>query len=37
MLHAARLGFDHPASGERVTFESPVPADMAAVLAELSD
>ena len=28
-LHAKRLSFLHPASGERVTFESPVPEDLA--------
>ena len=27
-LHAARLGFDHPATGERVEFESPLPDDL---------
>jgi 23S rRNA pseudouridine1911/1915/1917 synthase len=27
-LHAHRLDFDHPATGERVTFESPYPADL---------
>jgi 23S rRNA pseudouridine1911/1915/1917 synthase len=27
MLHAWKLGFSHPRSGERVTFESPIPAD----------
>jgi 23S rRNA pseudouridine1911/1915/1917 synthase len=34
-LHAARLGFTHPTSGERLTFESPLPADLAAVLSTL--
>lgn len=28
-LHAARLEFDHPRSGERLRFESPLPADLA--------
>jgi len=28
-LHAFRLAFDHPATGERVAFESPVPPDLA--------
>jgi 23S rRNA pseudouridine1911/1915/1917 synthase len=32
MLHAASLAFDHPASGERLRFETPLPADMAALL-----
>jgi len=27
-LHAARLSFDHPATGKRVTFEAPLAADM---------
>lgn len=34
-LHAATLGFDHPATGERVEFASPLPADMATLLAAL--
>jgi 23S rRNA pseudouridine1911/1915/1917 synthase len=34
-LHAARLGFVHPASGEMLRFESPLPADLAAALAAL--
>lgn len=32
-LHAERLGFDHPGSGERMVFESPLPADLAEVIA----
>ena len=35
-LHARRLSFDHPDSGERLTVEAPVPADMAAVLEALA-
>jgi 23S rRNA pseudouridine1911/1915/1917 synthase len=31
-LHAARLGFEHPASGEELEFESALPADMQALL-----
>lgn len=31
-LHARRLSFHHPATGERVAFESAVPADLAAPL-----
>jgi 23S rRNA pseudouridine1911/1915/1917 synthase len=27
MLHAWKLGFTHPASGEKVAFESPIPLD----------
>ncbi len=35
LLHAASLGFDHPATGERVEFESPPPADFEAVVRRL--
>jgi 23S rRNA pseudouridine1911/1915/1917 synthase len=31
-LHAHRLAFDHPLSGERISFQSPLPADLAAAL-----
>jgi len=31
-LHACRLSLDHPASGERRTWESPLPPDLDAVL-----
>jgi len=34
-LHAHRLGIDHPATGERLTLEAPLPADMEGVLAFL--
>jgi 23S rRNA pseudouridine1911/1915/1917 synthase len=34
-LHAARLAFEHPFSGEPVDVESPLPPDLAAVLARL--
>ena len=34
-LHAARLAFTHPSSGERVSFESPLPEDLQALLAAL--
>jgi 23S rRNA pseudouridine1911/1915/1917 synthase len=27
-LHASSLGFEHPASGEWVTFETPLPDDL---------
>lgn len=27
-LHAKTLGFDHPATGERMSFESPIPEDL---------
>jgi 23S rRNA pseudouridine1911/1915/1917 synthase len=35
MLHAARLAFTHPISGEALTFEAPVPEDMATLLRTL--
>ncbi|MEI6236568.1 MAG: RluA family pseudouridine synthase [Planctomycetota bacterium] len=31
-LHAVRLSFDHPATGQRVSFEAPLHADMANAL-----
>ena len=34
-LHAAALAFDHPVSGERLSFEAPLPADFAGLLAAL--
>ncbi|WP_407696406.1 RluA family pseudouridine synthase [Sphingomicrobium astaxanthinifaciens] len=34
-LHAARLGFIHPASGDRLSFESALPSDMAELVAAL--
>ena len=34
-LHATRLAFTHPSSGERVSFESPLPEDLQALLAAL--
>ena len=34
-LHAATLGFRHPVTGERLSFSSPLPADMAGLLAAL--
>ena len=34
-LHASQLGFDHPGTGERCRFESPLPPDLEAVLATL--
>jgi 23S rRNA pseudouridine1911/1915/1917 synthase len=35
MLHAFRLGMQHPRTGERLTFEAPLPEDMRRLLAEL--
>ncbi len=37
MLHAATLAFNHPGTGEHVTFEAPLPADMLALLAALRE
>jgi 23S rRNA pseudouridine1911/1915/1917 synthase len=34
-LHAARLAFTHPGTGERLRFESPLPADLEELLARL--
>jgi 23S rRNA pseudouridine1911/1915/1917 synthase len=31
-LHAEHLAFDHPASGERMAFDAPLPADLRTVL-----
>jgi 23S rRNA pseudouridine1911/1915/1917 synthase len=36
MLHAARLSFLHPRSGERVTVSAELPADLTGVLGRLS-
>ena len=33
-LHAQTLSFDHPVTGKRLSFESPLPEDMEAVLAK---
>jgi len=35
-LHATRLSFAHPASGEPLTFESPLPPDLLTVLTHLT-
>ncbi|MEA3055323.1 MAG: rRNA synthase [Actinomycetota bacterium] len=35
-LHAHRLAFDHPATGERVSFDSPLPPELTEALARLS-
>ena len=34
-LHSAHLAFDHPTTGERCRFESPLPPDLEAVLVSL--
>jgi len=36
-LHAHTLSFDHPVTGERLSFESPLPAELDAVLAALRE
>ncbi len=36
-LHAARLGFEHPDSGESMAFEAPPPADFSALLDALRE
>ncbi len=35
-LHAASLGFDHPATGARMEFESPLPADIELLMKNLT-
>jgi 23S rRNA pseudouridine1911/1915/1917 synthase len=35
MLHARELSFEHPSTGQRLSFDQPVPEDMQAVLAGL--
>lgn len=35
MLHARTLGFNHPQTGARMRFESPLPDDLQALLAQL--
>ena len=37
MLHAWRLGLTHPHTGEVMTFESPIPEDMAVLMEKLED
>jgi len=34
-LHAAELTFEHPVTGKRLRFESPLPHEMAALVAAL--
>jgi 23S rRNA pseudouridine955/2504/2580 synthase len=36
-LHARRLAFDHPASGERVVLEAPLPPECVKLLARMTD
>ncbi len=37
MLHAWKLGFDHPVSGKRLDFEAVLPQDMADLTADLAE
>ncbi|MFO0681861.1 MAG: RluA family pseudouridine synthase [Sandaracinus sp.] len=37
MLHCARVELPHPATGERLTIEAPIPADLEAAWASLRD
>lgn len=37
MLHAWKLGFEHPRTHERLMFEAPVPPDMAEVLGRVAE
>lgn len=37
MLHSTTIGFDHPVTGEHMSFESPLPADIVDVIARLSN
>ncbi len=36
-LHAARLAFDHPATGERISVEAPLPADLQVALERITE
>jgi len=36
-LHARQLAFDHPASGERLTLQAPLPAECVTLLTRLSE
>jgi 23S rRNA pseudouridine1911/1915/1917 synthase len=36
LLHAERLGFEHPFTGARIVIESPVPADFVELLADFA-
>jgi len=37
MLHAARLGFTHPVTGQEMTFSAPIPEDMQGALNSLTE
>ncbi len=36
-LHAEHLAFDHPVTGQALSFDAPLPPDLAGVLAGLGD
>lgn len=36
-LHAAQLGLEHPASGEWISFQAPLPADFTQLLKDIKD
>jgi 23S rRNA pseudouridine1911/1915/1917 synthase len=36
-LHASRLAFDHPRTGQRMAFEAPLPADLERLLRQLRE
>jgi 23S rRNA pseudouridine1911/1915/1917 synthase len=36
-LHASHLGFDHPITGKALGFDTPLPADMEALIKQLED
>jgi 23S rRNA pseudouridine1911/1915/1917 synthase len=36
-LHAFRLAFEHPTTGEHLEFDEPLPPELAEILAALSD
>lgn len=36
-LHAKTLGFVHPETGQQMDFDSPLPADMAALISKCED
>jgi hypothetical protein len=35
-LHAERLAFTHPRTGERLSFEAPLPEDLESVLRDIT-
>lgn len=37
MLHASRLSFCHPVTGQSMSFESPLPQDMATIAKDIND